>query len=210
MIKIEAFNKEIDEVLNELNTKEDGLDEEEVIKRQKKYGLNILPKEEKTSVFKIFINEFLDPIVILLLVAIIFSFIAGEVIDAIAIFLIVIVDVIMGTYEENKANNTAEALEKLVTVMVRVIRNKKEVEVKSEELVIGDICLLESGDKISADMRIIDSHNLMVNEAILTGESVEIEKNSKKLSKENLSITEQNNILFSGTTIVKLKKKNLL
>lgn len=207
MIKIEAFNKEIDEVLNELNTKEDGLDEEEVIKRQKKYGLNILPKEEKTSVFKIFINEFLDPIVILLLVAIIFSFIAGEVIDAIAIFLIVIVDVIMGTYEENKANNTAEALEKLVTVMVRVIRNKKEVEVKSEELVIGDICLLESGDKISADMRIIDSHNLMVNEAILTGESVEIEKNSKKLSKENLSITEQNNILFSGTTIVKGRAK---
>ncbi len=194
-------------MLNELDTTEDGLTKEEVIKRREENGLNILPKEERASILKIFFNEFLDPIVLLLIVAIIFSFLAGEIIDGVAIFLIVIIDVIMGTYEENKANNTAEALEKLVTVMVRVIRDKEEIEVTSEELVVGDICLLESGDKISADMRIIDSHNLMVNEAILTGESVEVEKNNKKLTKKNLSITDQDNILFSGTTVVKGRAK---
>ena len=207
MIKIEFWSKEIDDVLKELNTNIDGLTNVEVKKRQEKYGLNILPKEKKTSVFKIFINEFLDPIVILLIVAIIFSLLIGEVIDAFIIFFIVLIDVIMGTYEENKANNTAEALEKLVTVKVRVLRNNKEIDVSSENLVIGDICLLESGDKISADMRIIDSHNLMVNESILTGESIEVEKNNKILPPKNISLNEQKNILFSGTTVVKGRAK---
>ena len=201
------FNKEIDEVLKILNTRLEGLTEKEVLERQKNYGLNVLPKEERNNLFKIFINEFLDPIVILLLFSIIFSFIVGEVFDALAIALIVLIDVLMGTYEENKANNTAEALEKLVTVMVKVIRDNKELKISSEGLVIGDICLLESGDKISADMRVIDSYNLMVDEAVLTGESIEVAKTSQKLISKNLSIPDQKNILFSGTTVVKGRAK---
>ena len=109
----------------------------------------------------------------------------------------------MGTYQENKANNTALALSSLVTVSTRVKREKKELEVLSEELVVGDIVLLESGDKISADMRIIDAHNLMVDEAVLTGESIQVVKTKDTLKKENLSLAAQENILFSGTTVVK-------
>ena len=206
-IKTDWYQKDIDKVYKELNTKQAGLSSQEVIKRREENGLNVLPKGKKETVFEIFFNEFKDPIVLLLIVAIISSFIVGEIIDAIAIIFIVLIDVIMGTYQENKANNTAEALEKLVTVMVRVIRDKKEVEVTSEELVVGDICLLESGDKISADMRIIESENLMVDEAILTGESLQVPKISDTIKGKDLPITDQDNILFSGTTIVKGRAK---
>ena len=206
-IKTDWYQKDIDKVYKELNTKQAGLSSQEVIKRREENGLNVLPKGKKETVFEIFFNEFKDPIVLLLIVAIISSFIVGEIIDAIAIIFIVLIDVIMGTYQENKANNTAEALEKLVTVMVRVIRDKKEVEVTSEELVVGDICLLESGDKISADMRIIESENLMVDEAILTGESLQVPKTSDTIKGKDLPITDQDNILFSGTTIVKGRAK---
>jgi Ca2+-transporting ATPase len=85
----------------------------------------------------------------------------------------------MATYQENKANNTAEALSELIKVKTKVIRNGKIVEIDSEELTIGDYVLLESGDKISADMRIVESHNFMVDESILTGESIQVNKTEK-------------------------------
>ncbi len=162
-----------------------------------------MPKEEKESVLDLFFDQLKDPIVLLLIVAIISSFVVGEVVDAVAIIFIVLVDVIMGTYQENKANNTAEALSKLVTVKVVVIRNGKQIEIPSEELVVGDIVVLDSGDKICADLRIIDQQNLMVDESILTGESVQVQKNEAVLKKEKASLAEQSNILFSGTTVVK-------
>lgn len=109
----------------------------------------------------------------------------------------------MGTYQENKANNTAEALSKLVTVKVVVIREGKQKEIDSEELVLGDIVLLDSGDKICADLRIIEQQNLMVDESILTGESVQVQKTEDIIKNEKTSLTEQTNILFSGTTVVK-------
>ena len=119
------YNKEIEEIITELNTSIDGLTDNVVEERIKKYGKNTLPKKKKDSVIKIFFNEFKDPIIILLLFAIVASFIAGEIIDAVAIIFIVLIDIIMGTYQENKANNTAEALEKLHSIegvlRVRVI-----------------------------------------------------------------------------------------
>ena len=196
------YNKKIDDLLKELESRKEGLKESEVRKRQEKYGKNILPKKKKDSVIKIFFNEFKDPMVILLLVAIIASFIAGETIDAIAILFIVLVDIIMGTYQENKANNTAEALEKLVTVKTKVIRNNEKISIDSTELTIGDIVILESGDKISADLRILEAHNLNVDESILTGESLQINKTNEIIKKEKASINEQKNMLFAGTNIV--------
>ena len=204
------YNKEIKEIEQELNTSADGLTDKEVKNRIEKYGKNILPKKKKDSVFKIFLNELKDPIVLLLLVAIIVSLIAGEVIDAVAIFFIVLIDLIMGTYQENKANNTAEALENLVKQEVKVIRNGQTIKVASEELTIGDIVILESGDKISADMRIIEAHNLMVDEAILTGESVQVNKISDIINIKNAQITEQDNMLFSGTSVVKGRAKAIV
>ena len=204
------YNKGIKEIEEELNTSIDGLTDKQANKRLEKYGKNTLPKKEKDGILKIFFNELKDPIVLLLIVAIIASFIANEVMDAIAIIFIVLIDLIMGTYQENKANNTAEALEKLVTVKTKVIRNGEVVQIDSEDLTIGDYVILESGDKISADMRIVEAHNLMVDESILTGESVQVNKHSNIIDVENAQITDQDNMIFAGTNVVKGRAKAIV
>ena len=196
------YNKKIEEIELELKTNKDGLTTKEANARIKKYGKNTLPKKKSDGILKIFLSEFKDPILILLLVAIIASLIAKEYIDAIAIVFIVLIDAIMGTYQENKANHTAEALAQLVTTKTKVIRNGNIISIKAEDLTIGDYVLLESGDKISADLRIVESHNLMVDESILTGESVQVVKNAELIDKENVTIAEQSNMVFSGTTVV--------
>ena len=204
------YSKEIEDVYKILKIDDNGLTSEEANKRLEKYGRNELPKQKKDSVLKIFLNEFKDPIVLLLIVAIIASFAVGEVIDAIAIIFIVLVDVVMGTYQENKANNIADALSKLVTVKSKVLRNGEITSVDSEELILGDIVLLESGDKISADLRLIETHNFMVDESILTGESVQVSKNAHAIKGDNLIISDQSNMAFSGTTVVTGRAKAIV
>ena len=199
---MQYYNKSKEEVVEEFKTSNEGLSMEEAKKRLERDGKNELPHKKKESVFSIFISEFKDPMILLLVVAIIASLIAGEVIDALAIVFIVLVDVIMGTYQENKANNTAEALSNLVTAKTIVLRGGKEIEIESTELVVGDIIVLDSGDKISADARIIEAHNLTVDESILTGESVNVVKNIDVIEKQNISLGDRLNMLFSGTTVV--------
>ena len=204
------FNKKIEDIELELQISKEGLTNEEAQIRLQKYGKNALPKKERESVFKIFIKEFKDPIIILLLFAILASLIVGEVIDAIAILMIVLVDVLMSTYQENKANNTAEALANLVTIKTKVIRDGEMVLIDAENLTVGDYVLLESGDKVSADLRIIESHNLMIDESILTGESVNVLKNSNLINKENAIISEQSNMAFAGTNVVTGRAKAIV
>ena len=199
-----------DELLTELNTSENGLTTKEWNKRVLKYGKNVLPKKKKESIFKIFFKELCNPIVLLLLVAVIASFLANEPIEAIAIILIVLVDLIMGTYQENKANTTAEALSKLVTVKNKVLRNGEEIFIDSADLVPGDYVFLESGDKISADLRIVEAHNFTVDESILTGESLAVNKTSERIQSEKLTISEQHNMVFSGTTVVTGRAKAIV
>ena len=204
------YNKSIDEIEKELGTSSNGLSIKEATTRIEKYGKNVLPKKEKDSVLKIFFNELKDPIVILLLFAVLASFVVGEVIDALAIIFIIIIDLIMGTYQENKANNTAEALAKLVKEKARVMRNGEIFEISSEDLTIGDYVLLESGDKISADIRIVEAHNFMVDESILTGESIQVNKNSEIINKETLGISDQSNMIFAGTNVVTGRAKGIV
>ena len=196
------YEKDIKDIETELKTTNSGLSSTEASARRRKYGPNTLPKKKKDSIIKIFFHEFADPIVLLLVVAIIVSLIVGEIIDAIAILLIVLVDAIIGTYQENKANNTADALSKLVKDEAHVIRDGKECSISVEQLTIGDLVLLESGDKIGADMRIIEAHNFTVDESILTGESVQVSKTTNPIAKKNVSISDQTNMAFSGTTVV--------
>ena len=204
------YNKSLEEIEKELQVSGKGLTKQEALARQKKYGKNILPKKETDNILKIFLNEFKDPMVILLLFAILTSIIAGEVIDALVIVVIVLIDAIMGTYQENKANHTAEALASLVTTKTQVIRDGKVISVDAEELTIGDYVLLESGDKISADMRIVEAHNLMIDESILTGESIQVSKNNETIKKEKMIIAEQSNMAFSGTTVVTGRAKAIV
>lgn len=189
------------EIMEILKTNRNGLKQEEANERIKKYGLNELPKAKKDNIFKIFFSEFNDPIIWLLIVSIIFSFIVGEVVDACAIIFIILIDAIVGTIQEWKASKSAEALQDLIKVQVKVLRDGKEQLIESNQLVIGDIVLLESGNKISADLRVIESRNLTVDESILTGESINVLKNADIIEK-NYSISDCKNMLFAGTSVI--------
>ena len=157
----------IEEVFHRVQTSKEGLYNKEVLKRQQKYGKNELPKTEKFNIWNVVLQELLDPIVLLLMVSVLASLLIGEIVDAVVIILIVGIDIIIGTYEENKANNTMSALEKLISEKTKVNRENEEIIIDSKDVTVGDYIFLESGDKIPADLRIIESHNFTVDESIL-------------------------------------------
>ena len=195
-------NKNINEIYNELKTSEKGLSNNEVINRLNTNGRNELPKKEENSILKILLSELSNPILLLLIFTIIVSIFLKEYTDAVVIVFIVVVDLILGTYQEYKAEKTIEALANLVNLESRVIRNGKEIVVDSKDLVVGDIILLESGDKISADTRIIEAHNLLIDESTLTGESIGVEKTNDIISL-NAILSERKNILYAGTSVLR-------
>lgn len=199
-MKEEFYKYNYEEVISKLSSSKDGLVNTEVLKRQKKFGLNVLPSKKEKSIIEIFLLGLKDPIVIVLLVATLLSFIAGETIDAIAILLIILLDLILGTAQEYKANKSAKALQNLIKVKSKVLRDGKEKIIDSSRLVVGDIILLEAGDKISADARIIDSKNLTVNESVLTGESINVEKSDLTIEK-NAGLSGRINMLYAGTSV---------
>ncbi len=204
------YKEDIEKIYKEFHSKETGLTEEEAEKRILKYGKNALPHKKPLSIYQIFFSEFKNPITILLLITVVISFLIGEVIDAIAILIIVLIDVLLGTWEEKKANNTADALQKLVSIYVKVLRNGKVQSVLSENITLGDIVLIESGDKLSADIRLIEAHNLRVDESVLTGESVQVEKQANKIEEQNVSLSNQKNMVFAGTTVVTGRAKGIV
>lgn len=195
------YNLTIKEVLEKLNSTIDGLSEKEAINRLNKNGKNVIPSKRKDSILKIFLGELLSPIEIILLITIIISFFMGEIVDALVITFIVLLDVIIGTYEENKALKSVEALTKMVKNKTKVLREGKEKIVLSENIVIGDIIILESGTKISADARIIDSFNLQVDESALTGESINVAKNME-VCKSDTMLSERTNMVYAGTNVM--------
>lgn len=192
---------EKEEVLEILKSSELGLDEKEVKLRQEKYGKNELPKGKTPSLLKIFIEQLLDPIVLLLVVAMIFSILIKENTDAIAIAFIILVDLILGTFQEWKANKNVEALKKLIEIRTKIIRSGKEIEVYSSDIVPGDIVLLSSGDKISADLRLIEVNNLTIDESVLTGESTSVSKISSAINKDVI-LAERKNMAYAGTSVL--------
>ena len=185
--------------LKDFRTSLNGLTTKEATQRLTDYGLNELPKEKEKSIFQIFLGAFNDPIIYILIVAAILSFIGKERIDGCAIIFIIFVDAIVSTIQEYRAEKNTEALKRLIKVTSKVIRDNKTFEIDSSKVVPGDIIVLESGSKISADARIINSNNLTVDESILTGESIAITKNNEKL---NLSDSEKKCMLFAGTSVL--------
>ena len=188
-------------VINDLNSSYNGLTSLEAKERIIKYGKNELPKKKKDGFFILLLKGLLDPIVIVLIITIIFSFIINEKVDALAISFIMLVDLIIGAAQELSASKTADSLAKLIKVNTKVIRDEKEIEVPASDITIGDIILLESGDKISCDARIIESTNLQVDESTLTGESANISKIDTILEEET-SLSERKNMVYAGTTVL--------
>lgn len=194
-------NIEKDKLLIELDSSYEGLSSKEVEKRIIEYGENILPKEEKDGIFKVFFSQFKSPIVIIMLIAALFSFLAKEYLDFGVIIFIVLLDAFLGTFQEWKASKEAESLQNLIKVKTKVLRNNKEIIVDSEKVVIGDIVLLESGNKVSADLRVLSSTNLNVDESILTGESLPLHKENVVVPVKT-RLSERKNMVFAGTSVV--------
>lgn len=204
------YSQSEEETLQLLSTTSKGLSDESVIQRQAEYGKNILPEPKGKTLFSIFISQFLSPLIYVLIGAAILSIVIGDLKDALFIFAIIIINAILGTWQEWKAENSAAALKEMVRVKAKVYRNNNLVEVDAQELVPGDIIRLESGMKVPADGRILESNELLTEEALLTGESMAIEKTSKLLNLDRPSIGDQVNMVFAATTVLKGRAKAVI
>ena len=184
-----------------LNTKENGLSQEEVQRRLQEYGPNELKKEKGISPIRLFLEQFADILIIILLIATGLSIYLGEITDAIVIIAIVLACAILGFVEEYRSEKALEALKKMTAPTAMVLRDGKEVKVQASEIVPGDIILLYTGDKVPADARLIEAINLKMDEAPLTGESTPVNKTVDPLPEET-GIPERRNIVFTGTAVV--------
>ena len=204
---INWFNKAVDEVESTLKTNaENGLTAEEAKKRQEEYGLNELKAKKKKSLFVKFLEQFKDFMIIILIISAIISGVVGVAqgegfTDTIIILVVVVVNAIIGVAQENKAEKSLEALQKLSSHVAKVVRDGKLQVIQSKELVPGDIVILETGDYVPADLRIIEAVNLKSQESALTGESVPVEKMAAKIEDEKIGIGDRVNMLFSSSLI---------
>ena len=203
---MQYYDEDIKDVLKNLNTSENGLAHEEVRKRLKEYGPNILEEGKKKTKLSIFLKQFQNLMIILLLVVGVLSLIYailgdGDYLDPIVILGCTFVNILMGYFQESKAEDAIEKLRQYTSTKVTVKRDGHQLEVDSRNLVVGDILVLEAGDKIPADARVIDAMFAKVDESILTGESDYVNKNDEIImGKKN--IHEMNNMIFAGTSLV--------
>lgn len=206
----------IDEIFSALNSSRRGLSNEEAEKRQLQHGKNTIESKQKVNPLKIFLRQFSDFLVLILVAAAIISFAMsfmpnGEehVIDAILITAILVANAIIGFFQEYKAEKSIIALKKLAAPHARVLRDGKEKKIIAELLVPGDIIILEQGDKVPADARIIEQANLQVDESMLTGESLPVSKKECVL-KEETSLADRKNMLYMNTLVTRGRAKAIV
>ena len=196
------YNLNVSDTIKSIDTSQKGLSEEEARKRLKEYGNNELKQKEKISPFQILIRQFTSSIVFILLAALIISLLIGEKLDAIVISTIVVLNGVFGFIQEFKAEKAIEALKKLTALKAKVIRDGKETEIDSRDLVPGDIIFLETGSKVPADARLIDIAAFQIDEASITGESVPSNKTTDPLE-NNILVNDQKNMVFMGTIVTR-------
>lgn len=180
-----------------------GLTEQEAEGRLKKLGPNELQEAKRPSALVVFLAQFKDFMVLVLFGATVISAFLGEYIDAIAIVAIVIINGILGFFQERKAEKSLEALKELAAPQVTVLRNGKWIKAPSKGLVLGDVIKFSSGDRIGADIRLIETSSLYIEESALTGESVPVQKKVEALQGSNVAIGDQKNMAFMGTMITR-------
>ena len=207
---MKAYLESCEEVLKQLNSDEAGLSSAEAGKRLEQYGHNKLQEGKKKSLLERFLGELADPMIIILIVAAVISgitaFYSGESFtDVIIIMAVVIINAVLGVVQESKAEAAIEALQEIAAATSKVMRDGKMVVMKSEELVPGDIVLLEAGDAVPADGRILSSASLKIEEAALTGESVPVNKFIDLLelgSAKDVPLGDRKNMMYMGSTVV--------
>jgi magnesium-transporting ATPase (P-type) len=196
------YKLEIEDLFRRLGVTEHGLTDEEVAERLQEHGLNKIAEDEGISRLKIILDQFTSPLIYILIIAAIVTGFLREFKDMGVIMAVIILNAVVGYFQEYKAEESVRALKQFLVPTARTLRNGREHEINSEELVPGDIVLLESGTKIPADLRLFTTVELRVDEAILTGESLPVDKFSKPIHEDNLTPGDQKNMVFMGTMVV--------
>jgi magnesium-transporting ATPase (P-type) len=184
----------------ELQSRIDGLDEQEAARRLKFYGLNTLPVKEPPTIWAILLHQVVNPLIFILLAAAVASVAIGEAVDAAFILIVIALNSGLGAYQEYQAEKSAASLQRLLKFKARVRRNNIERETPSEEVVPGDIVILESGNKAPADLRLVQAKNLSSDESFLTGESIAAVKQTDALPADT-GVSDRKNMVFAGSTI---------
>lgn len=208
---MEFYKDHIDTLIKELNADfEEGLNENTVQLARQKFGKNILNKGNTRNPFQILFGQFTSPLIILLIVASLSSFYLGQPRDGLILLIIVVMNALIGFYQEWKSENILASIKKLVVEKCTVTRAGKSIEIFSEDLVPGDIVLLSEGVGVPADIRLVDSDGFSVNEFILTGESLPSSKNPLFVTNKNIPLSEIKNCVFMGTTVARGEAKGMV
>lgn len=195
------FSMNVEEALKNFNSSKQGLNSVQVGENISNYGLNQLNEKKKQSVLQVFLNQFKDLLVVILIVAGIISILSNNVESTIVIFAVIILNAILGTVQHFKAEQSLNSLKSLSAPSAKVIRNGEKIEIQSKDVVPGDILILEAGDLVTADGRIIENYSLQVNESSLTGESLSVEKTEVVINEEEVALGDQKNMVFSSSLV---------
>ncbi len=204
------YNEEISKVLEKLKTNEKGLTTNEAKKRLEQDGRNVLEEKKKATLFQKVIQQISDPMIIVLIIAAVVSGFLSEIADMCIILAVVVGNTIMGLVQEGKAEKAIEALKNMSASTAKVFRDGKLVQINSEELVVGDIISLDAGDLIPADMRLMETSSVKIEEASLTGESVPSEKDANTICENNSPIGDRHNMAYYGTSMTYGRAKGVV
>lgn len=200
--RVRAWSLEVDEVLRLLGTARGGLDASEAHERRLRDGPNRLREHKSRSLVAILVAQLQSVLVVLLALAVVASFAMGRIVEGVAVALVIVLDTVIGFAMEARATRSMEALRQLGQVTATVRRSGEHLRVPASELAIGDLVIVEAGDIISADLRIVEASKLQVDESLLTGESLPVEKGVRKNREETL-LAERSSMLFSGTSVTR-------
>lgn len=196
------FDQDAESVIKALGSdREKGLTDRQVTESREKYGENALAEEKPKSIFRVFLEQFADLLVVILIIASIVSMISGEVGSTIVILVVLIMNAILGTLQHVKAQKSLSSLKAMSAPNARVLRNGIQTEIPASEVVVGDILLMEAGNVAAADGRLLESASLQVNESALTGESLNVTKSTDKIDQQELALGDRVNMIYSGSNI---------
>ena len=203
------WNKNVEEVFKKLKTNEKGLTQKDAEERIKVNGKNEIPKVKKDTILEIFIQQFKSPIILILAIGIVFSILTNSYPDAIFIVIVISVNTVIGTYQEWNSGKSSEKLANMIKINSKVLRDGQTKSIDSENIVVGDIVLLESGDKVPADLRLIQTNELSIDESILTGESIPKYKD-ENINSQDTKIADRTNIAYAGTIVTSGRGKGVV
>jgi Ca2+-transporting ATPase len=189
------------DALRRLNASESGLTGEEAAERLEQFGRNRLPERKPDTFIQIFARQFINPLIYVLAVAASLAALTGELKDALFILAVLLINALLGSYHESRAEKSSQALQKLLRIRATVYRDGEASEIDSEELVPGDLVWLESGNRVPADLRLLGARGLQVDESLLTGESIPVLKDPEWLGEENTPLADRQNMVFAGSMV---------